>query len=82
MGPLVVSSLKDIAGGDVLDVRMRVPLLGTLSFIHNGIYSPLAGRGVTVTFTIRVRKTPGSNPGAPTGLFSIVIKCYNHHYAK
>lgn len=26
-----------------------------------------SGRGVTVTFTIRVRETPGSNPGVPTG---------------
>ena len=26
-----------------------------------------AGRSVTVTFTIRVRETPGSNPGGPTG---------------
>lgn|GEM_PF-4557656 len=29
-------------------------------------FFPLSGRGVTVTFTIRVRETPGSNPGAPT----------------
>ena len=28
-----------------------------------------SGHGVTVTFTIRVRKTPGSNPGVPTGQF-------------
>ena len=39
------------------------------STIHAGIIEPIqrAGRGVTATYTIRVRVTPGSNPGAPTG---------------
>ena len=29
--------------------------------------------GVTVTYTIRVRVTPGSNPGSPTFIFLVRI---------
>lgn len=38
----------------------------------------LSGRGVTVTCTIRVRVTPGSNPGGPTKSLTKEINLMEH----